>query len=170
MNATVGPRRLTPRVRCPPQLGGSERWTYEPCLPASSSGLSPRRCPTGRSCGSTLPPWLRVASVLIVFGLFFGWMSTALADYHPAILRFAAWVRRQTDSGRAWRAMPQECFWWCVEHLIRASSCRGEYVGTTTLAPRFAAEEAWRSIIPVQRTGGEVAPTVCRGSDSPAGR
>ncbi len=35
------------------------------------------------------PPWLRVASVLIVFGLVFGWMSTALADY-PAILRFAA--------------------------------------------------------------------------------
>jgi len=34
-------------------------------------------------------PWLRVASVLIVFGLIFGWMSTALADY-PAILRFAA--------------------------------------------------------------------------------
>lgn len=34
------------------------------------------------------PPWLRVASVLIVFGLIFGWMSTALADY-PASLRFA---------------------------------------------------------------------------------
>ena len=35
------------------------------------------------------PPWLRVASILIVFGLFFGWMSTALVDYR-AILRFAA--------------------------------------------------------------------------------
>ena len=34
------------------------------------------------------PPWLRLASVLMVFGLVFGWMSTVLAD-HPAILRFA---------------------------------------------------------------------------------
>jgi hypothetical protein len=34
------------------------------------------------------PPWLRLASVPIVFGLVFGWLSTALAD-SPAIQRFA---------------------------------------------------------------------------------
>jgi len=34
------------------------------------------------------PSWLRVANVLIVFGLFFGWLSTALAD-QSAFVRFA---------------------------------------------------------------------------------
>jgi hypothetical protein len=33
------------------------------------------------------PPWLRIVSVLLVFGVFFGWMSTALADY-SAFFRF----------------------------------------------------------------------------------
>ena len=33
--------------------------------------------------------WKRVASLLIVFGLIFGFLSTAVADY-PALLRFAA--------------------------------------------------------------------------------
>jgi hypothetical protein len=35
------------------------------------------------------PPWLRAAGVLVVYGLIFGWMSTALAVY-PALWRFAA--------------------------------------------------------------------------------
>jgi hypothetical protein len=35
------------------------------------------------------PPWLRIVGVLIVYGLIFGCVSTALADY-PAVLRFAA--------------------------------------------------------------------------------
>jgi hypothetical protein len=34
------------------------------------------------------PPWLRIASVVLVFGLFFGWLSTALAE-QSALLRFA---------------------------------------------------------------------------------
>lgn len=35
------------------------------------------------------PPWLRLVSVLVVFGLVFGWVSNVLAGY-PAGLRFAA--------------------------------------------------------------------------------
>jgi hypothetical protein len=35
------------------------------------------------------PPWLRLVSLAVVYGLLFGWLSTAVAD-HPAWLRFAA--------------------------------------------------------------------------------
>jgi hypothetical protein len=34
-------------------------------------------------------PWLRIVSILVVFGFIFGWLSTAIADY-PAWLRFAS--------------------------------------------------------------------------------
>src|SRR2546423_3882485 len=32
-------------------------------------------------------PWLRLASVLVVFGLLFGWLSTIVGNY-PPLLRF----------------------------------------------------------------------------------
>ena len=35
------------------------------------------------------PPWLRIASVPVVYGLIFGWLTTALAEYQ-APWRFAA--------------------------------------------------------------------------------
>jgi len=35
------------------------------------------------------PPWLRLVSIAVVYGLLFGWLSTAVADY-PPLLRFAA--------------------------------------------------------------------------------
>ena len=34
------------------------------------------------------PPWLRFVSILVVFGLIFGWLSTTVADY-PPLVRFA---------------------------------------------------------------------------------
>jgi len=35
------------------------------------------------------PPWLRLVSIFVVYGLLFGWLSTTVADYSPW-LRFAA--------------------------------------------------------------------------------
>ena len=34
------------------------------------------------------PPWLRLVSILVVYSLLFGWLSTTVADY-PPWLRFA---------------------------------------------------------------------------------